>query len=646
MTRLVPITGTYCVGNGQACAYLRDGDIRELFAPYYTMPPVMALTRADKSERDQVNTYRRERSSVYVTTVRRADGSLTELTDLTVPESPVFVRRVVTEKPITYRLHSGFICQYDTFGCREGADGVRFGDVVFYVREGTPVHAYCNVDKQIYCRLILDEAVALEVTEGQCAVTFPAGESRMMFIGGDAGASELDSFYNVMALSKRFAAIPTAELLEESLADWERFFFRVKDFSPLLKERARRADILDTVQSVAVALRSQTSREGGALAGEKYHLAYGRDMYGVIRGYLALGLYEEARKAITFFISEFRKRGRMPNAVGMGCYGSHCWECDDVEQTGYYLLELSDYYEATGDAELLASATDYIRFLLTAQEKQLADGMLPFCGDETYIAGGLLPRACIFHGSMEATALYITGAERMLALSEGLNLLPYGEIEAHRAVLDGCRQSYDRHFIRDGRILTNNPARLKKAALPPYIHGVCNACFGFDYLRLTGDGGYLCMHCYGRRSAEPTEQVYSVDCATLMCGYVHSQYPPRELVVSLVREIVDGKLEHPTEQNAVGYENGLLLYVLASEGITDRLTDRLLENLLATRTSGGVWSEYYRNGIVSEDSCPYRPWESAINLCGILRLLEAEGKAAEKRMANVMNGTRRKRRKW
>lgn len=34
--------------------------------------------------------------------------------------------------------------------------------------------------------------------------------------------------------------------------------------------------------------------------------------------------------------------------------------------------------------------------------------------------------------------------------------------------------------------------------------------------------------------------------------------------------------------------------------------------------------EYYRNGVVSEDSCLDRPWESASNLCGILKLLETE----------------------
>lgn len=620
---LTAVRGTHCVGNGQAAAYLRDGDIHELFAPYYTMPPVLFLYRTDKAEDDTVITYRHEAAGVAVTEITRTGRGVTAITDFAVPREPVFVRRVVTDSPMTFDLQSGFVCQYNTFSCKEGRDGPRFGDIMFYIREGTPVHGYCDVDKHMYCRLILDDSVELVITENGRSLTFPAGESRMMFLGGDAGTSGLDSFYNLMELSHRYAPIPTADLLTACLEDWQAFTARIRDFTPLLKDHPRRAEILETIHSVAVALRTQTSREGGTLAGQFYHLAYGRDMYGVIRGYLALGLYPEARAAIAFFITEFRKRGRMPNAVGMGCYGSHCWECDDVEQTGYYLLELTDYYTATGDDTLLRGAEDYIEFLLTAQERHLAGGMLPFCGDETYIAGGLLPRACISHGSMEATALYIAGASRILDLCEKLELLTPASIAAHRAHLDGCRAAYNDNFIRDGKILTNNPARLQHATPPPYIHGVCNACFGFDFLRLTDDGGYLCMHCYGHRQAAHTEEIYSLDCATLMTAYVHSPYPAPHMVVQLARDTALDKLEHPAEGNTVGYETGLLLYVLATHGVGGEITDRLLDNLLATRQSGGVWSEYYRDGAVSDSSCPYRPWESAINLCGILKLLEA-----------------------
>ena len=76
--------------------------------------------------------------------------------------------------------------------------------------------------------------------------------------------------------------------------------------------------------------------------------------------------------------------------------------------------------------------------------------------------------------------------------------------------------------------------------------------------------------------------------------------------------------------NTVGYEYGVILYTLARLlPAADLPAYRdLLDELLADRVEGAVWTEYYRNGSPSPASCPYRPWESAINLCGILAYLE------------------------
>jgi len=43
--------------------------------------------------------------------------------------------------------------------------------------------------------------------------------------------------------------------------------------------------------------------------------------------------------------------------------------------------------------------------------------------------------------------------------------------------------------------------------------------------------------------------------------------------------------------------------------------------LLGLREATGVWCEYYSNGCGSNTR--YRPWESAINLCGLLRAADA-----------------------
>lgn len=608
----------YCVGNGKAAAYIKNGNIIELFAPFYTMPPVLSMNR-EANDGEKVSTYRLANTGIYQTVIEKESQEVAVITDFTASNDAVYVRNISCKEPISFKISSGYICKYDSFNCRAAAG---YGDMMFYIREGTPVHGYCNVDKAIYCRLIYDTDIESQPVEGGCRLTFPAGESRIMFIGGDGGASELDSFYNCMALSDKYTKISTQTLFEESVSAWYAFSARIKDFSPIIKNHPREAELREIIDNVAVCIKTQTSEQGGVLAGMFYHLAYGRDMYGVIRGYLLLGLYEEARKCIEFFITEFRKRGRMPNAVGMGAYGSHCWENDDVEQTGYYLMELTDYYNATGDSQFIKAAQDYIEFLLEAQERNLMAGMLPFNGDETYIAGNLLPRTCITNGSMEATALYITGAERILDLCEELSILSGEKIAASRRILKDCMDRYEENFVRDGYVAVNNPHRVEHGVQREYIHGVCLGCFNFDYLKLTEDGGYLCMHCYGHKEMSYCKDEYRLDCAQLMTGFVNSKYPSPESTLKIVLDTWQEKLDHPTTGNVVGYENGLLLYVLASHGIKGEMTDKILDTLLDTRKSGGVWSEYYRDGKVSLRSCPHRPWESAINLCGIIKMLE------------------------
>ena len=48
-----------------------------------------------------------------------------------------------------------------------------------------------------------------------------------------------------------------------------------------------------------------------------------------------------------------------------------------------------------------------------AQERHLVAGMLPFNGDETYVAGGMLPRSALDDGSAEATLLYVASVTQL-----------------------------------------------------------------------------------------------------------------------------------------------------------------------------------------------------------------------------------------
>ena len=110
-------------------------------------------------------------------------------------------------------------------------------------------------------------------------------------------------------------------------------------------------------------------------------------------------------------------------------------------------------------------------------------------------------------------------------------------------------------------------------------------------------------------------------------AYLPIPFPLGELPRAAARAAWAGRAARPADRSVVGYEYGLQLYVLADAADPECDREAMLAELLALRHSAGVWAEYYRGGRASERNCPYRPWESAINLCGILRYLEHERQA-------------------
>ncbi len=617
MYHLIPTEGVFFVGNGRVAMGGEGADIIQLFAPCYSIPGALTLRMTTPTVKAQNNRIRGSAGYVTELTDVETGSFIGEMTDYTHPTLPVFIRRFKLSRPMTFELESPFstVNTDNLYGEKALAR-------LFELPDGTTVFSKSKTDKETFCQLLLSPNC--EAEEG--SITFPAGESHLIFVGGDYGDLGKDSFPNCMKLSEAMLTADLDAIFSDFLAYWQGIFDGITVNRDAL---ATVADGDELVEAVAVALITQTSVEGGVIAGAFYHLAYGRDMYGVFRGYMALGLYDYARKMIAYMADVYRQKGYMPNASGMGMSCSHNHENDDVEQTGYYLLELLEYAEATGDIDFLRDRMDYARFLLDAQEKQLVNGMIPFNGDETYIAGGIFPRGGIDHGSMEATALYIGSALRMMDVCEAHGLIAPHEIAAHRATAMSAQTVFAENFMDGERVYVNQPTRIPVTDTPAYRHGVCHRCMWMTWLLRTPEGGYLCPACYGKAPAPVSIERYSTDCALWMSMFTGCSLLPEETVKkALMRTLEQVRNSHFGEtnpDNTVGYEYGVILYTLAKVLPSDALPaySDLLDALLDDRVQGAVWTEYYRGGKPSPTSCPYRPWESAINLCGILAYLNA-----------------------
>lgn len=615
MRNLIPTHSLHFLGNGRVAMAGEGADIIQLFAPCYSLPTVLTLRLTDPAITTQ--SYRISGSAGYLTKLTRNGTPVGEITDYTHPDLPVFIRRLTLTAPLTFALASPFP-KTNT----DAIYGGRAKSYLFEIPDGTVVFSKSKTDKETYFQLLLTPNC--EAEEG--SITFPAGQSHLIFVGGDYGDLGTRSFAGCMTLSESMLTADLNEIYTDFLAHWREIFNSIK-VDPAALSSIPNADEL--IESVAAALITQTSAEGGVIAGAFYHLAYGRDMYGVFRGYMALGLHDYARRMVAYMCDTYREKGFMPNASGMGMSCSHRHENDEVEQTGYYLLELLDYAEQTGDTAFLRERMDYAVYLLAAQEKHLKKGMIPFNGDETYIAGGIFPRGGIDHGSMEATALYIGSATRLLDTCEKYGLMTPNQIARHRENLTDARDRFTENFTDGDTVYINNPRRAEVGDSPAYRHGVCHRCSLMTNLLRDREGGYLCPACYGKAPAPVTSTRYSTDCALWMAVFAGCTLLPESTLKAALSRSVESIRKSgygaATPDNTVGYEYGVILYTLARLlPAADLPAYRdLLDELLADRVEGAVWTEYYRNGKPSPASCPYRPWESAINLCGILAYLNA-----------------------
>ncbi|MBE6585775.1 MAG: hypothetical protein E7645_04515 [Ruminococcaceae bacterium] len=616
MLDLIHISSLYFVGNGRVAMGGEGADILQIFAPCYSVPGILTLKLTDSAV--TAENYRIRGSAGYVTKLTHTVTCkpVGDLIDYTHPTAPVFIRRFRLYRSVTFVLESPF-SMTDTSAVYGGRAHAR----LFEIPDGTVVFSKSKTDKETFCQVLFSPNCT--VAEGR--VTFPEGESYLIFVGGDHGEQGRESFPNCMKLSETLLSADLDGIFDDFLNYWQEIF---QDIKVDRKAFATIPDADELIEAVAAALITQTSVEGGTMAGAFYHLAYGRDMYGVFRAYMALGLHEYARRMVAYMADTYEKKGYMPNASGMGMSCSHRHENDNAEQTGYYLLELLEYVDTTRDVQFLCRHLHYATYLLETQEKELADGMMPFNGDETYIAGGILSRGAIDHGSMEATALYIGSALRFLDMAEKYGLLDEPYVTHHRHPAEMAKRSFLSHFTEGDVIYVNQPSRILCADLSDYRHGVCHHCLWMTNLLRTPEGGYLCPQCYGKTSAPIDKKRYSIDCALWMSVFAGCDFLPENIVrAALARTITrlrNSRFGETDPNNTVGYELGVILYTLAEYSPKEANEYRdILYALLEDRVPGSVWTEYYRNGKPSFSSCPYRPWESGINLVGILNYCRA-----------------------
>ncbi len=274
------------------------------------------------------------------------------------------------------------------------------------------------------------------------------------------------------------------------------------------------------------------------------------------------------------------------------------------------------------------------------QKKHLAGHMLPFNGDETYVAGGILPRSALNDGSSEATMLFIDGGEKLLHWIGERKIWPAERLDSNRELLEEVRRHFRKNFWMDGSLITNNPARLNYTNPPRFRHGVCERggpdCLvyrtdgfgGIDWTEKDANNRYQCPACLALGPLPPADTtIYKLISVSLTPLYFNFALIDISELQPLVKKVYEnyqetGVVASRTEQSSVtennrsvGYDYGLILYAMMMTGIEG--AEDLYRKTLSVVDETGAWSEYYINDIPSGTRC--RPWESAINLEALIR---------------------------
>lgn len=584
----------HIIGNGSVSAVCDGASILQAFGPTYSSPNAFRLDAGSgwHTERIQPGVFRSTRDGVTVTDWAgdfQVHTLMRRITGRT-------AMKLTTDQPL-FPVPDGIAEDSFMSECHPG-------QVVYpYEFENGIPHGYVSAKKRYFGLRLMGE---LSLT-GQGTEWTLTGEGCVLFVFSDTPAMLFEILQDLDYVPELY--FPPEESFDFDADAW------AGNLSPA------RAPFGRLLLGVWDTILAQQSASGGVLAGYNYHLCYLRDNYGVYRGLRAMGADSEADALAGYYVKTFADYGRIHNAQGPEEFAFHVHENDAAEITAYLVLMLSDYLLRGEDRPDRDGALAAIRWALEIQHAALDDGMLPFNGDETYIAGGLLSRACMNDGSMEATALYhkcLCQAETLAERFTGFVLPEYADTD--RAWIES---TFRDHFFVDGRWVCNCPG----LPAPAFRHGVraCGHGFGLSFRNENGD--YVCRECLDKHLPpiwSGAGQRFAIPAAILCPAFVDSpliSVPERVEAALAVLENAE------RAGQGTGYDLGFVLWALTEkEALSDPAVRekaiRVRDKLLTMTDEFGAYSEYYVDGFSKQHGTLCRPWESAINIAAILRAAE------------------------
>lgn len=627
----------HALGNGKMLVYEFGSKIFWVGPSPYSTPSLLNLDLIENSKVESTSS-RETGTAIWTHEFYKNGKSLGTMVDFVDSTLPCMVRQFNLTESLSFRLKLLDEVIVVTKSEVNDSKGT-YGKLQLLVPKGALFFEKYAYPGNIYHQIAWEGKVKVEPSKEEknlYILNFEPGVSKLYFVGGPEYPQTINNWEEIRNLTYD-------KLIARTRKWWRNFTSERFDFGHQLPSGLPlREKLLQTIDDVSVMIKTQQSQEGAVMAGYRYPMGYVRDQYGVSRGLLALGYTREAKHILEFYWNIWQKFGEIHDAQAIGVPGVfHVFENDEVEITGYIILQAFDLLEKSDDDEFVKRIFPMLEWCWEAQKKNLVRGMLPFNGDETYVAGGFLPTTALNDGSVEATLLFIEGGEKFLKWINKHKNWPSEKIEHERVVLQETRYLFRENFWRNGQLTTNNPERVNLAKLPRFRPGPCERrgpdCLvinnkgyrsGAFWNELDQNNRYQCPACFALGPLPKVEPaLYNLISSNLVPLYIHSdlikadelkpmvenvfnQYEKTGILSCIIDSIGTNK-----NKGTVGYDYGLLLYSMLETKTRD--AEKLYRQTLAVADSAGVWSEYYMNN--TPYLTRYRPWESAINIEALIK---------------------------
>lgn len=605
------VDNIYCIGNGKLAAYFSKADMLQLFGAPYSSPNIMEMILNDRSF--VVDSKREAGTAIWSHRIRKGDVTVATITDFIDAENPTLIRQFEIVEPISFSLSVATDSEFIP-NQRLLQDSDLNEACLIEAPRGKAFYNDYPMPFRQYIQMLTKGSVS--ISEDRDEIICTPGIGYLYIVGGPL-------YPDCIKNTKSILSKPVDTALADTREWWQEFSSRRVDFKNLLPEHLpNREKLLQTIDDVAINIKTQQAFEGGVLAGHNYHMGYVRDQYGVSRCLLKLGYLKEAKDILNFYWKVWQKQGQIKNAQGLGIDAFHVHENDEVEITGYFIIQAFDYLEKSKDLEFVKEIRPMLEWAWACQCRNLKNHMLPFNGDETYVAGGILPRSALNDGSAEATLLFLTSGNKLLPWLEKNAYWNADKLEKNNRILKNTEERFRENFFIDGILYANNPERTQDSDLPQFRHGVCElgtapGCKSFGWTQKNENNRYLCSVCSANHNMKPANpQRFNIQSVSLVPQYIGASLLKENERLAMLDKIValyqqTGKLPSRPDGNiTVGYDYGLFLYNLSA--FNHPLSEEIYTNMLSVLDKTGSWVEYYDLG--KPKGTRYRPWESAINL--------------------------------